>query len=251
MFQSFTKCGLFSRFSWVCGNPVHTSCEVTAIWIKFHYRQPTHCVATLGSLIISSLPPDRHTALKIQTCELYHNNYMMASTQITNTEIFAFIAVLVLRYWVLFSLQTEKTTETVSRLVFKRIANFNGKPLNIFQLSIFLSSCCTLSMHHFFRIALALFFTVSFTCFLCAALFSTFTFFMLIFVTFFSYLHFYFHVALFWCCTPFMLLFFHIALFFHVTLFSFRFFPVTLFSFCFPCRNISILLILYCPIFMT
>ena len=33
--------------------------------------------------------------LKLQPCKLYNNNYMIASTQITNTEIFAFKAVLV------------------------------------------------------------------------------------------------------------------------------------------------------------
>ena len=33
--------------------------------------------------------------LEVQSCKLYNNKYMIASTQITNTEIFAFIAVLV------------------------------------------------------------------------------------------------------------------------------------------------------------
>ena len=32
--------------------------------------------------------------LKVQSCKLYNNKYMTASTQITNTEIFAFIVVL-------------------------------------------------------------------------------------------------------------------------------------------------------------
>ena len=35
--------------------------------------------------------------LKVQSCKLYNNKYMIASTQITNTEIFAFIAVLVFK----------------------------------------------------------------------------------------------------------------------------------------------------------
>ena len=56
---------------------------------------------------------------------------MIASTQITNTEIFAFIAVLVfklLSHKVLF--KKKKTIETVkSRLLFKKIANFTGKLL--------------------------------------------------------------------------------------------------------------------------
>ena len=35
--------------------------------------------------------------LKVQSCKLYNNKYMIASTQITNTEILAFISVLVLK----------------------------------------------------------------------------------------------------------------------------------------------------------
>ena len=35
--------------------------------------------------------------LKVQSCKLYNNKYRIASTQITNTEIFAFIALLVFR----------------------------------------------------------------------------------------------------------------------------------------------------------
>ena len=35
--------------------------------------------------------------LKVQSCKLYNNNYMIASTQITNTEIFTFIAVVVFK----------------------------------------------------------------------------------------------------------------------------------------------------------
>ena len=41
---------------------------------------------------------------------------MIASTQITNNEIFVFIAVLVLSYWAeKFCLQTDKTIETVKK----------------------------------------------------------------------------------------------------------------------------------------
>ena len=36
--------------------------------------------------------------LKVQSCKLPNNKYVITSTQITNTEIFAFIAVLVLSY---------------------------------------------------------------------------------------------------------------------------------------------------------
>ena len=36
-----------------------------------------------------------HCYLKVQSCKLYNNKYMLASTQTTNTVSFAFIAVLV------------------------------------------------------------------------------------------------------------------------------------------------------------
>ena len=39
----------------------------------------------------------RKYTLKVQSCKLYGNKYMIASTQIANTEIFAFIAVLVFK----------------------------------------------------------------------------------------------------------------------------------------------------------
>ena len=54
--------------------------------------------------------------LKVQSCKLYNNKYTIASTQITNTEIFTFIAVLVFKLLsrkVLFI--TEKTIETVKK----------------------------------------------------------------------------------------------------------------------------------------
>ena len=35
--------------------------------------------------------------LKVQSCKLHNNKYMIASAQITNVEIFAFIAVLVFK----------------------------------------------------------------------------------------------------------------------------------------------------------
>ena len=35
--------------------------------------------------------------LKVQSCKLYNNKYIIASTQITNTEVFTFIAVVVLK----------------------------------------------------------------------------------------------------------------------------------------------------------
>ena len=35
--------------------------------------------------------------LKVQSCRFYNNKYMIAATQITNTEVFAIIAVLVFK----------------------------------------------------------------------------------------------------------------------------------------------------------
>ena len=37
--------------------------------------------------------------LKVQSCKLYNNEDMIASTQTTNTEIFAFIAILVFKLY--------------------------------------------------------------------------------------------------------------------------------------------------------
>ena len=44
--------------------------------------------------------PDRRTqwsTLKVQSCKLYNNKYVMASTKIANNEIFTLIAVLVFK----------------------------------------------------------------------------------------------------------------------------------------------------------
>ena len=58
---------------------------------------------------------------------------MITSTQITNTEIFAFIAVLFLSYWaVKFCLQRQKKL-LKSRLIFKKMANFMGKLLQNYK----------------------------------------------------------------------------------------------------------------------
>ena len=39
----------------------------------------------------------KETYLKAQSCKLYDSKYIIASTQITNTKVFAFIAVLVFK----------------------------------------------------------------------------------------------------------------------------------------------------------
>ena len=54
--------------------------------------------------------------LKVQSCRLYNNQYIITSTQITNTEIVVFIALLVfklLSHKVLFI--KEKTIETFKK----------------------------------------------------------------------------------------------------------------------------------------
>ena len=39
----------------------------------------------------------RYSQIKVQSCKLCNNKYIIASTQITNTEVFAFIAILVFK----------------------------------------------------------------------------------------------------------------------------------------------------------
>ena len=54
--------------------------------------------------------------LKVQSCKLNNNKYMIASTQITNTEIFGFIVLLLCKLSSRkFCLSTEKTIETVKK----------------------------------------------------------------------------------------------------------------------------------------
>ena len=48
---------------------------------------PTGKIADLTFTALSNL--------KVQSCKLYNNKYMIASTQITNTEVFALVSVLV------------------------------------------------------------------------------------------------------------------------------------------------------------
>ena len=66
--------------------------------------------------------------LEVQSCKLYNNQYIIASSQITNTKIVTFIALLVFKLLsrkVLFI--KEKTTETVkNRLLFLKNSKFYG-----------------------------------------------------------------------------------------------------------------------------
>ena len=68
--------------------------------------------------------------LKVQSCKLYHDKYMIASTQITNTEIFAFTAVMgfkLLSRIVLFINRKDNTKLLTSTVLLKKIANFTDK----------------------------------------------------------------------------------------------------------------------------
>ena len=69
--------------------------------------------------------------LKVQSCKLYNNKFMTASTQITKSEMFSFTAVLVfnklLSCKVLFIQKKRQKKLLKSRLLFKKIANFMGK----------------------------------------------------------------------------------------------------------------------------
>ena len=55
----------------------------------------THILGTLQ--LLQCLIPTDFIALKIESCKLHNNNYIIASTQMTNTEIFALMAVLVFK----------------------------------------------------------------------------------------------------------------------------------------------------------
>ena len=58
-------------------------------------------------------------ALKVQSWKVYNNKYMMALTQITITEMFTIIAVLVFKLLsITFCLQAEKIIETVEKTTF-------------------------------------------------------------------------------------------------------------------------------------
>ena len=65
--------------------------------------------------------------LKVQSCKLYNNKYTIASRQITNTEIFASITVLVfnlLSHKVLFINEKIQQKLLKGRLLFKKTATF-------------------------------------------------------------------------------------------------------------------------------
>ena len=69
------------------------------------------------------------------SCSLYNNKYNIVSTQITKTETFAFVAVLVFKLSsrkVLF-INRKDNRDWKRRLTFKKIANFTGKLLQNYK----------------------------------------------------------------------------------------------------------------------
>ena len=60
-------------------------------------RLPRTPHATVTERMFRSKVTSAWSLLKVPSCKLYNNKYMIAPTQITNTEIFAFIAVLVFK----------------------------------------------------------------------------------------------------------------------------------------------------------
>ena len=66
--------------------------------------------------IIHFLGEGESPTLKLRSCRLYNNKYMIVLTQITNTEIFALKAVLSFKLLSFFKLlKSEKTVETVKK----------------------------------------------------------------------------------------------------------------------------------------
>ena len=74
--------------------------------------------------------------LKVQSCKLYNNKYMVPSIQVGNTEIFVFIAVLDFKLFSrkLFFINRKDNYKLLkSKLFLKKIANFTGKLLQNYK----------------------------------------------------------------------------------------------------------------------
>ena len=74
--------------------------------------------------------------LKVQSCKLYNNKYMVPSIQVANTEIFVFIAVLDFKLFsrkVFFINRKDNYKLLKSKLFLKKIANFTGKLLQNYK----------------------------------------------------------------------------------------------------------------------
>ena len=88
--------------------------------------------------------------LKVQSCKLHNNKYMITSTQITNTEIFRFITDLDFRLLsrkVLFTNRKDNRNCSKVSYFFKKIANLVNycKILNSWKISFIRASAMTIS----------------------------------------------------------------------------------------------------------
>ena len=68
--------------------------RISLFRVKITAKVVIKILAEAGTIVLSFWQMQN---LKVQSCKLYNSKYMIASTQITNTEIFAFIAVLVFK----------------------------------------------------------------------------------------------------------------------------------------------------------
>ena len=74
--------------------------------------------------------------LKVQSCKLDNNKYMIASTQTRSTEIFVLIDVLMIKLVsgkIFFINRKDNRNCEKSRLLFKKIANFTSKLLQTYK----------------------------------------------------------------------------------------------------------------------
>ena len=88
-----------------------------------------HCELT--PYFMKYLPEKKRRKLKVQSCKLYNNKYTIAPTQMANTDIFAFIAILV------FQLLSRKVLfihrKDNRNCLFKNIANLTDKLLQNYK----------------------------------------------------------------------------------------------------------------------
>ena len=108
----------------VC-QPYYNLFSPSSTLTSLQINQSTH------SINFKNFPSPLHL-LKVQSRKICDNKYMVASTQITNTEIFACISVLVFKLLSrkdLIIKRKDKRNLLKSRLIFKKRANFTGKLL--------------------------------------------------------------------------------------------------------------------------
>ena len=95
--------------------------------------------------------------VKVQSCKFYNNKYMIASTKITNTDVFAFIACLVfklLSHKVLFIKRKDNRNcyffkkQQISRVnYFKIISSWNAKVSRYFWNTLVVVFLCFFNLH--------------------------------------------------------------------------------------------------------